>query len=65
MSTPIQPVMWFADYTFSVMSNGDIYMDEELDPKALNVKTGDKFEAIIVPTVGLVLRKLPAITNSE
>jgi len=55
--------MWFMDYTFSVMSNGDIYMDNELDPAALNVKTGDKFEAVIVPTVGLIFRKIPETTN--
>lgn len=55
--------MWFMDYTFSVMSNGDIYMDAELDPAALNVKTGDKFEAVIVPTVGLVFRKIPETTT--
>ncbi len=63
MSVPVQPVMWFMDYTFSVMSNGDIYMDNELDPAALNVKTGDKFEAVIVPTVGLIFRKIPETTN--
>ena len=34
---------------------------KELDPTALNVVTGDRFEAVIVPTIGLVLRKLPVI----
>lgn len=58
-----QPVMRFMDYTFVVSSLGDIVFDEELDPKALNVKTGDKFEAVIVPAVGLVLRKIPELTN--
>lgn len=58
-----QPVMRFMDYTFTVSSLGDIVFDEELDPKALNVKTGDKFEAVIVPAVGLVLRKIPATTS--
>lgn len=54
-----QPVLRFLDYTFTVSSLGDIVFDEELDPKALSVRAGDKFEAIIVPAVGLVLRKLP------
>ncbi len=54
-----QPVLRFMDYTFTVSSLGDIVFDEELDPKALNVKTGDKFEAVIVPAVGLVFRKSP------
>lgn len=58
-----QPVMRFLDYTFTVSSLGDIVFDEELDPKALNVKTGDRFEAIIVPSVGLVLRKIPVTTS--
>lgn len=58
-----QPVLRFMDYTFTVSSLGDIVFDEELDPKALNVKTGDRFEAIIVPSVGLVLRKIPATTT--
>ena len=58
-----QPVMRFVDYTFVVSSLGDIVFDEELDPAALNVKTGDKFEAVIVPSVGLVLRKIPTTTN--
>ena len=58
-----QPVMRFMDYSFVVSSLGDIVFDEELDPKALNVKNGDKFEAVIVPAVGLVLRKIPETTN--
>jgi hypothetical protein len=37
-------------------------MDEELNPEALNVKNGDRFEAIIVPTIGLVFKKLPPAT---
>ena len=56
-----QPVMRFLDYSFVVTSAVDIVMDEELDPKALNVVTGDRFEAVIVTTIGLVLRKLPVI----
>ena len=63
MSYVNQPVLRFLDYTFTVSSLGDIVFDEELDPKALNVETGDKFEAIIVPAVGLVLRKIPKATN--
>jgi hypothetical protein len=33
-------------------------MDRELDPAQLNVKSGDRFEAIIVPDVGLVFKKI-------
>lgn len=53
-----QGVLHFMDYTFTVYSSGDIYMDRELDPAYLNIKSGDKFEAIIVPDVGLVFKKI-------
>jgi hypothetical protein len=33
-------------------------MDGELTPDQLQVKTGDKFEVVIVPTVGIVLKKI-------
>lgn len=50
----------FLDYSFSLNSLGDIIMDEELTPEQLRVQSGDKFEVIIVPSVGIVLKKLNA-----
>lgn len=33
-------------------------MDAELSPDTLQVQTGDKFEVVVVPGVGIVFKKL-------
>jgi hypothetical protein len=53
-----QPLLHFMDYFFTLCSSGDIIMDRELDPTHLNVKTGDKFEVVIVPDIGIVFKKI-------
>jgi hypothetical protein len=49
--------MKFCDYTFTLMSNGNIVMDHELDSTKLNVKTGDSFEVVITPDGVVVFQK--------
>ena len=49
--------MKFIDYTFDLMSNGDIVFDTELKPEQLKVENGDKFEIVLVDGA-IVLRKL-------
>lgn len=53
-SSPVR----FIDYWFSLTSDGSIVMDAELTPDVLNVKQGDQFEVVIVPGVGVVLKKI-------
>jgi hypothetical protein len=48
----------FIDYWFSLTSDGSIVLDEELTPDVLNVKQGDQFEVVIVPGIGVVLKKI-------
>lgn len=50
--------MKFLDYWFSITSNGDIIMDEELTPDILNVKQGDQFEIVLAPGIGVILKKI-------
>jgi len=57
--------MKFVDYWFSVTPNGDIIMDEELTPDILHVEQGDRFEVVIVPTVGVVLKKVKKSVKNE
>jgi len=57
--------MKFVDYWFSITSNGDIIMDEELTPDILNVEQGEQFEVVIVPTVGVVLKKIKKSVKNE
>lgn len=52
------PPIRFVDYTFALTSDGDIVMDEELQPDQLNVKPGDKFEVVFAPGIGIVFKKL-------
>jgi hypothetical protein len=33
-------------------------MDKELTPELLNVEQGDRFEVVIVPDIGVVLKKI-------
>ena len=49
----------FLDYNFNLTPAGDIFMDPELKPEQLEVQTGDKFEVVVVPGVGVVFKKLP------
>ena len=49
--------MKFLDYTFDLMSNGDIVLDAELKPEQLKVENGDKFEVVLVEGV-IVLKKI-------
>jgi hypothetical protein len=50
--------MTFLDYWFTLTSGGDIIMDKELTPELLNVEQGDRFEVVIVPDTGVVLKKI-------
>ena len=52
-------MLQFLDYTFFLNANGDITMDSELSPDALEVKAGDKFEVVITPNNGIIFKKLP------
>ena len=47
----------FCDYTFTLMSNGDIVMDDAITADKLEVKSGDLFETIIAPDGVVVFRK--------
>jgi len=40
-------------------------MDEELTPDILNVEQGEQFEVVIVPTVGVVLKKIKKSVKNE
>ena len=53
-----QMLLRFVDYSFSLSTSGDIYMDSELSPDQLQVETGDKFEVVVVPGVGVVFKKI-------
>ena len=53
----INSSMKFLDYTFDLMSNGDIVFDAELKPEQLKVENGDKFEVVLVDGA-IVLKKL-------
>ena len=47
----------FLGYTFTLSVSGDIIF-EEITPEQLMINTGDKFEAVVVPTIGIVFKKL-------
>ncbi len=48
----------FVDYIFKTGPDGSIFFDEELDPDLLGIKTGDRFEVVLVPGVGIVFQKM-------
>jgi hypothetical protein len=57
--TPSAPLpTYFVDYNFKLGADGSIFFDEELEPDQLGVKTGDKFEVILAPGVGIIFKKL-------
>ena len=48
----------FVDYTFTLLPNGDIKFDEELDSSSLDLKLGDKLEVQnLEGTKSIVLKK--------
>lgn len=47
----------FCDYTFTLMSNGDIVMDDAITADKLKVKSGDLFETVITPDGVVVFQK--------
>lgn len=48
----------FVDYTFTLLPNGDIKFDEELDSSSLDLKHGDKLEVQnLEGTKSIVLKK--------
>ena len=48
----------FVDYTFTLLPNGDIKFDKELDGSALDLKHGDKLEVQnLEGTKSIVLKK--------
>lgn len=53
----------FIDYWFSLTSNGDIVMDQELTPDILNVKQGEQFEVVFAPGIGVILKKIKKSEN--
>ena len=42
----MEPIL-FLDYNFTVLHDGSIKMDSELDPKAIGLKNGDIFLASV------------------
>ena len=59
--TPSAPLpTYFVDYNFKLGADGSIFFDEELEPDQLGVQTGDKFEVILAPGVGIIFKKLTA-----
>ena len=52
------PQVRFVDYTFAVTSEGNIIMDSELTPEQIHVKAGDKFEVVLAPGIGIILKKI-------
>jgi hypothetical protein len=57
--------MKFLDYIIELTPSGEIILDRELTPDLLNVEQGDLFEAIIVPDVGVVLKKVNKSVKNE
>lgn len=47
----------YCGYNFKILPDGSILFDSELDTTNTNLKTGDKFEVIIVPDAGILLKK--------
>jgi hypothetical protein len=48
----------FVDYTFTLLPNGDLKFDKELDGSALDLKPGDKLEVqTLEGTKSIVLKK--------
>ena len=52
--------MKFVDYTFNLLENGTIVMDEELSAESLNVKHGDVYKAEVINN-NVVFKKQPPI----
>ena len=55
----------FCDYTFTLMSNGDIVMDDEITAAKLEVKSGDLFETVITPDGIVVFKKMVDLPGVE
>ena len=55
----------FCDYTFTLMSNGDIVMDDAITADKLEVKSGDLFETIITPDGVVVFKKMVDLPGVE
>ena len=55
----------FVDYIFKVGTDGSIFFDQELTPEQLNVQSGERFEVVIVPAVGVVLKKIEGPASEE
>ena len=51
----MDPIL-FVDYNFTVLHDGSIKMDSELDPKAIGLKNGDIFFAYVT-SGSIMLRK--------
>ena len=58
MTPSTQLPVLFVDYNFKLAPDGSIFFDEELVPDQLGVQTGDKFEVILAPGVGIIFKKL-------
>lgn len=56
--------MLFVDYTFSLLPDGSIMMDEELKPSSLQVETGDRFVVFVVNDK-IYFRKMPEHGSSS
>ena len=48
----------YAGYTFKQLKDQSILLDSELDISKIDLKTGDKFEVVIVPGTGILLKKI-------
>ena len=56
--TPSPIPTFFVDYNFKLGPDGSIFFDEELTPELLGVSSGDKFEVILAPGVGIIFKKI-------
>jgi|APCry1669188910_1035180.scaffolds.fasta_scaffold348549_2 hypothetical protein len=52
--------MKFIDYTFNLLENGTIVMDEELSAISLNVKHNDIFKAEVIDNKVVFKKQPPA-----